>query len=170
MNIRRLEAEPARDAMLAISGDLDRAMGGPSVEASEPRRTVYVKSLRNTPDPLMRVLDAPDGFISTPQRDESTTPAQALMLMNGEWTLGRARALAERIAGEMSSAPAELKVGRVYRLCLGRHPAPDELQRSLALFDEVANGSEAGGEDSPLDPLASLCHVLLNANEFLYID
>jgi hypothetical protein len=140
------------------------------VEATEPRRTVYLKSLRNTPDPLMRVLDAPDGFISTPQRDESTTPAQALMLMNGEWSLGRAQALAERIAGEMGSAPAELKVGRAYRLCLGRYPAPDELQRSLALLDEVASGLAPGGEGSRPNPLASLCHVLLNANEFLYID
>ena len=80
--------------MLAVSGELDLAIGGSSVPADNERRTVYVKVIRNTPEPLMRAFDAPDGFTSTAQRDQSTTATQALTLMNGDWSLQRAEALA----------------------------------------------------------------------------
>ncbi len=62
MNIRRLEAEIIRDAMLAISGDLDLSIGGPSVASHQPRRSVYLKIIRNTPDPLMAHLTLRQGL------------------------------------------------------------------------------------------------------------
>ena len=170
MNIRRLDAELIRDTMLAISGDLDLSIGGPSVESSQPRRTVYLKIIRNEPDPLMRAFDAPDGFISTAHRDESTTPTQALMLMNGDWSLERANALAERIECEIISGEPRKQVTRAYRLCFGRTPEQGELRRSVSFLQNLAAEPGQSTAESSWQALTSLCHVLLNANEFLYTD
>ncbi len=167
MNIRRLEAEPIRDAMLAVTGELDRTVGGPSVDMDQPRRTVYLKVVRNTPEPLMRAFDAPDGFISTAQRDQTTTPAQALMLMNGDWSLQRADALAARLRRELPDAGFHDRVDRAFLLCFGRSPEGDELRRMEAFRDRVARSDPRGSTDRAL---AAICHVLLNANEFIYID
>ena len=169
MNIRRLEAEPVRDAMLSMGDELDLSMGGPSIEINRPRRTVYTKIIRNSPNPLLRAFDAPDGFISTAKREESTTPTQALMLMNGEWSMKRARAMANRIAVEMPHASSASRVTRAYRLCFGRSPSNDELVRSVVFLDDSQAAKQVSQKDER-HGLVSLCHILLNANEFLYID
>ena len=85
MNTRRLEAEPIRDAMLAsVSGELDLTAGtGPAEEATRPRRSVYTKVRRNKHDPLLDSFDAPDGSLSAAQRNATTTPTQALLMING---------------------------------------------------------------------------------------
>ena len=88
--VRRLDAEEIRDAILAVSGDLDPRMGGPAVEASRNRRTIETRIMRNAPDAMLSAFDAPDGSGSTPRRDTTTTSTQALMLLNGPWTLDRA--------------------------------------------------------------------------------
>jgi hypothetical protein len=96
-NLRRLEADQIRDAMLWASGELDPKTGGPSVDASKPRRTIYTKWLRNSRDPLIEAFDPPDPYNSTPQRNVTTTPMQSLVMINGPYALQRAQALAGRI-------------------------------------------------------------------------
>jgi hypothetical protein len=86
-SVRRLDAEEIRDAMLAVSGELDPRMGGPSEDPSRTRRTIETRIVRNAPDALLSAFDAPDGSGSTPRRDTTTTSTQALMLLNGTWTL-----------------------------------------------------------------------------------
>ncbi|SIO41147.1 Planctomycete cytochrome C [Singulisphaera sp. GP187] len=187
---RRLDVEPIRDAMLAVSGELDLAIGGPAVDADQPRRTVYSQVKRNKRDPLGEAFDAPDGSITTPQRDATVTPIQALLMINGSWTLDRAKAFATRL--QKDAGDDEARVELAYRLAFGRKPGPAEQAEALAFLHhqaqvaeptpkpEVADGEGAGaacnkpGESrsAEVDPAswADFCHALLNASEFLYID
>ncbi len=96
-NPRRLDAEQVRDALLAASGELDPKSGGPAEDGNGTRRSVYTMKKRNNPNELLRALDAPAGFASTAERQSTTTPTQALQLLNGDWLLARSRKLAARV-------------------------------------------------------------------------
>jgi hypothetical protein len=135
MNIRRLEAEEVRDAMLAVAGELDPNMGGPAVDTSKPRRTVYTKVMRNTRDPLLDVFDAPEGFVSTSQRNVTTTPTQALLMLNSQYALARAKALAAR-AQESQSTTDDEAVERAYEFVFCRKPTPAEKAAGLQFLHE----------------------------------
>ena len=137
MNPRRLEADQIRDAMLTATGELDASTGGASVDPSKPRRTVYTKWLRNSRDPLLEVFDPPDAYTSTPERNVTTTPSQALMLINGQYTLQRAQALATRIAQAHPNYDATT-VTTAYRLVLGREPVRNELPNATAFLEAQA--------------------------------
>jgi mono/diheme cytochrome c family protein len=184
MTPRRLDAEPIRDAMLAVSGELDPAAAGPGVEPSQPRRTVFTKVMRNTRDDLLEAFDAPDASLSTAQRNATVTPTQALLLINGPWSLERARAFASRVKAACPDDPAG-QIDLAFRLAFGRHPEPDERADALAFLDWKPSLAGEGGRaaagsggqtevrtPSPADPaaLADFCHALLNSNEFLYVD
>lgn len=176
---RRLEAEAIRDSMLAVSGLLDPAMGGPGVfpavpagteiqegrhwrksrgAADEYRRSVYIFARRLVRYPMLESFDAPLAIESCGRRQETVTPDQALELMNGSASAGFAQALAKRVANDAGQTPASL-VDRAYRLTLGRTPSAKEAARSVEF---LANAKEHGLED--------LCLSLLSASEFLYID
>ncbi len=113
---RRLDAEQARDAMLVASGELDLSEGGPSVSADQPRRSIYTMKKRNSQDEFLRSLDATANFTSVSERQSTTTPTQALYMMNGDWLLKRAGQLASR-AGSIE---------RAWELTLGRGMLPEE--------------------------------------------
>lgn len=171
---KRLEAEEVRDALLAVSGLLERSAGGPSVfpplpgkatdgsrawkEASpgsdRHRRGIYIFQRRNFRFPFLEAFDLPDSGMSCPRRLESTTSSQALALLNGEETLEAARALAEAIAADGRSP--EDPVAKAFRRVLGRSPRPEEL--------------DAGRELAEAESLETLCRALFNVNEFLFID
>lgn len=173
MPIRRLEAEQIRDTMLAISGELDLRQAGPSVDEDEPRRTVYTKVIRNTPNPLLRAFDGPDGFESTAQRDVTTTATQALMTLNGEWTLKRADAWAKRLQDEADEDAQ--RVEWAFRLALGRDVSAAQVAGGVAFIEQQSRRVRTtrpatSREEASRIALADLCHVILNSNEFLYID
>ena len=73
-HVRRLTAEQMRDAALMVSGELDQTVGGPSVDGSELRRSIYIKSFRNTPHSFLHAFDTANGLKSVAQRDTTTTP------------------------------------------------------------------------------------------------
>jgi mono/diheme cytochrome c family protein len=127
MNVRRLDAEQIRDATLAASGQLDLSVGGASVNASTPRRSIYTKFIRNSRDPLLAVFDGADGFVSTDRRNVTTTPTQALLMINGPWTRTRASAFAKRLRALEASSDGE-RIALAYRLACGRKPAAAELE------------------------------------------
>ena len=132
-NYRRLSAEQVRDAALAVSGALDRKMFGPSVPSTKPRRTIYTMLSRNTRDPLLEVFDAPDGYLSVPQRNSTTTPIQALLMINGDWMLGCAQALADRVRKtEVSSDESQAE--QVYKFVFGRSPTQRERLLTRSFF------------------------------------
>jgi hypothetical protein len=183
MNPRRLEAEQIRDAILAATGKLDLQTGGPSVRSTQPRRSIYTRMLRNTRDPLLEAFDAPDGILSSPQRYVSTTPMQALLMMNSPVVWQHAQALASRLERDRPGTPSG-QIDLLYRLLLGRAPTGGEQQAALSFLENQAKlpspKKPANSDDKKkqLEPaakapdraLADLCHVFLNANEFLYID
>jgi hypothetical protein len=182
---RRLEAEAIRDSMLAVSGLLDRTMGGPGVfpsvpagteiqegrhwrkstgDADEFRASVYIFARRLVRYPMLESFDAPLAFESCGRRQETVTADQALELMNGQAAARFAQALARRVAndsGQSHDALAE----RAYRLTLGRAPSAVELDRSRAFL--TAQSKLAGSGQSALE---DLCLNLLSSSEFLYID
>ncbi len=136
-NTRRLDAEQIRDAILSVTGELTPDAGGPSVDASAPRRTIYTKVLRNSHDPLLEVFDAPDSFSSLAQRNVTTTPTQSLLLLNSPASLKRAQAFAARLRRD-SSADEGRRVSDAYRLALGRAPRDGERASALAFIDRQA--------------------------------
>jgi hypothetical protein len=174
-NRQRLDAESLRDSMLVASGKLDLTMGGPSVQQfffkddhspvydyarfdpDDPanfRRSVYRFIVRSVPDPLMDRFDCPDVSMVSAKRTTTITAIQALAQMNNPFVLKQAEHLAERIQS-MSSAPAE-QVQLTYRLVLQRKPEPAE---RTALLDYL----ERFG-------LRNLCRLMLNTNEFIFVD
>jgi len=129
--IRRLEAEQIRDAILAVTGELKlEPAGGPSTDQLTPRRSIYSKWLRNAPDPLLNVFDLAEPFQSVAQRNVTTTPPQALLLLNSQMMLRHARAFAKRLEEEHPSSDEDM-VNAAYRLAFSREPKTAE--RSAAL-------------------------------------
>ncbi len=126
-NNHRLDAEQIRDAVLAVTGEIDLTAGGESVDPSKPRRTIYNKVVRNTRDPVLDVFDEPEGFASMAQRNVTTTPTQSLLMINSKWSLARARAFAERLRKEDSADEGEIVID-AFRLVFGRDPKPAEIE------------------------------------------
>ena len=161
---RRLEAEAVRDAMLAASGRLDLQMGGPSFKGvtyandspgpDSNRRTVYRMNVNSGKDPLLDAFDCPDPAVKTPRRGVTTTPLQALELMNNAFVQRQAKGLAER-ALRMAGNDVNAAIEAAYSLALGRKPSPDEAKTAQAAARER--------------DLASVCWALLNSTEFVYV-
>lgn len=128
---RRLDAEQARDAMLMASGELNLSMGGEVLDSKATRRSMYVTKKRNNQDEFLRSLDAPAGFISVSERQSTTTPTQALYMMNGDWVLTRARMLASRVK----------TVEDAWSYTLGRAPTPEEKRVATDFIVKRAGGS-----------------------------
>lgn len=154
---RRLDAEQIRDAMLTVSGELDGKRGGPSSDQNSVRRTIYTKVIRNRRDPFLDVFDAPDNFNSTAQRNRTTTPTQSLLMINGSWTLKRANQFANRIS---QLKTVRQKVELAYQLAYSRKPTDLEIKSADAFL----------AEQPGMQGLVDFCHVLLNSNEFVYVD
>jgi hypothetical protein len=171
---RRLEAEAVRDAMLAVSGQLNRQLGGPSFQPFDVipfpanayaiadkvgpefnRRTIYRMNVNSGKDPLLDAFDCPDPSVKTPRRGVTTTPLQALGLMNGSFVQRQASHLADRAAAAAAPHDLAAAVRTAWRLALGRTPSPTEEQRA------VAAARERG--------LSSVCWALLNTTEFVYV-
>ncbi|MBI5692383.1 MAG: PSD1 domain-containing protein [Verrucomicrobia bacterium] len=160
---RRLAAEELRDASLAVSGELNRTLGGIPVrpeinreaalqprqvmgtfaEAWQPspqpeqrhRRSLYALRIRGQPDPFMEVFNAPNADLSCETREASTVTPQVFALFNSEASLARAVAWAERLRRETASRPAAVQ--RAFALAFGRAPTPAELQQSLAHWEAM---------------------------------
>jgi Protein of unknown function (DUF1553)/Protein of unknown function (DUF1549)/Concanavalin A-like lectin/glucanases superfamily len=170
---RRLEGEAVRDAMLSVSGQLNPQIGGPSFrpftvtvfnsafytltdtpDPEQNRRTLYRINVESAKSPLLEAFDCPDPSTKTPRRAVTTTPLQALALMNNSFVLRQARCFCERVRKEAGGDP-EAQVRRAYLLAFGRPPTKAEMERAAPLAKKY--GPE------------TLCWVLLNASEFLYL-
>lgn len=175
-NRRRLDAESLRDAVLAVAGTLNTKMGGRPVlpplseeerlgmwdrddwpESLDPseheRRSVYIFAKRQFPYPMFKTFDAPDPAVSCGRRAVTTVAPQALTLLNSEFMLRSARALAQRLEADPT---AEQMVDRAWDLAFSRPPEADEREHALEML------ARAGSEEFSL--------MLFNLNEFVYID
>ena len=180
----RLEAEVMRDALLAVGGNIDLAMFGPSVpvpgssavpmkkkdtpaevKSSPNRRGIYLQVKRSKQDALLALFDAPDASQSLGERPETTVASQALAFMNSPFVRGQAGLLAQRVAG----ADLNQSIEAAYRTALGRRPTAEEASRAVRFIEKSA-ASRPGDKTAASTALADFCLVLLCSNEFLYID
>ncbi len=157
MNAVRLDAEQARDALLAISGELNTTAGGPGVESSQPRRSIYTRKIRNSQDDFLHSLDAPPGFQSVSERDATNTALQSLLMINGDWPLLRARNMAARLMKEIGSTP-EIIVSRAYELAYSRPPTAVEITAATRFLRTQSalptqDAHERRHTFTPIDPL-----------------
>ncbi len=166
----RLEAEPLRDAILAVSGRLDRTMFGPgSLDEGMPRRSIYFFIKRSKLIPWMTQFDWPDSLQGMGQRVNTTVAPQALLLMNNPHVRDNAMAFASRVMEE-ASGPAGA-VQRAYLLSLGRKPAPQEIRDALDfLTSQSRSYSSVGGENAERLAMADFCQTLFSLNEFMYVE
>jgi hypothetical protein len=161
MNRRRLEAEPLRDGLLAIAGDLDLRMAGPSIrDLNNSRRTLYLMTIRSDRSNYRMLFDAPDPVSIAEKRIDSTVAPQALFLLNHPSVLRATEDLVRWIRAE-GDADDQARIEKLYRLLYGRPPVADEVK--LGLRSLVSAGDATAAWER-------YCQVLLCANEFVYVD
>lgn len=178
MNRTRLDAESLRDAILAITGKIDYSMGGPSVmqfhfEDPDPgvtpkvdyarfdvdspasfRRSIYRWIFRTLPDPFMDAMDCPDSSQLAPARNSSVTALQALSMLNNRFMVRQSEHFAERVASRTGDVSDQIRYA--FQLALGREPSHQELA-------DLKPYAETHG-------MANVCRLLLNTNEFLFVN
>ena len=166
---RRLEAEPIRDALLALSGRLDSTMfGAGTLDPNMRRRSVYFFIKRSQLIPSMMLFDWPEHLVGIGQRASTTTAPQALLFMNSP--LGRecAASLAARVCGEPG---IEGPVRHAYKLAVGRNPSA--LEARLAV-DFLARQTSAYAAENKPEParaaLVDFCQTLLSMSETIYVN
>jgi hypothetical protein len=168
---RRLEAEVIRDALLAVSGELDAKMFGPgTLDAASKRRSIYFTVKRSKLVPMMQVFDAPEALGGVADRPTTTIAPQALLMMNNPQVRGWARSMAKRIAPDgKTSVEDAVKAG--YLLALGRPPSAEEHADTTAFVrGQMESYQKDGKNDGRELALADLCQVLMCLNEFVYVD
>jgi|UniRef100_UPI0037840040 hypothetical protein len=127
-SMRRLEAEAIRDSIVTLSGKLDTTLYGESVGSGDPRRSIYVKVIRNALDPFLTTFDLPVPFSARGKRDTTNVPAQSLTLLNDSKVIDWSRSWALRSA----DAKDEVRVRQMFRQAYSRDASDDEVKQSLA--------------------------------------
>jgi cytochrome c553 len=189
---RRLDAEALRDAILFTSGQLNPVMFGPGARArpgdvalapeaarsplavregpQQWRRSIYLAVSRNNPSVLLESFDAPPPACPCDKRTNTTVPTQALVLLNAPFMIEQADHLARRVKKEVGSDPAK-QIDKLYQICLGRAAASIEIERAIKFLNDPNIRIRPGRpKTDDLGALADLAHVMLNLNEFIYIE
>ena len=193
MPLRRLESEAIRDSVLAVSGMLNRASGGPPVPVkavdggiveidtqkmptptSAFRRTIYVVSRRNYHMAELRVFDQPSVATNCTQRTKSAVVLQSLTLLNGRFAQEQSEYFAQRVIRSAGDAEAQ-RITLAFRLAMSRGPAIEELALGKTLIARQTTLYRQ--TDKTLTPgaaadlaLRDLCQMLLNTSRFLYVE
>jgi mono/diheme cytochrome c family protein len=168
---RRLEAEVIRDALLAVSGPLEERQFGPgTLGPNHKRRSIYFFVKRSQLVPTMVLFDGPDALQGVEQRTTTTIAPQALLLMNSAMVRGCAEGLARRLAPASENGVADA-VREGYATALGRAPTAKELDASVAFVQEqLASYHGDGKKDARHLALTDFCQVLMDLNEFIYVE
>jgi hypothetical protein len=187
-DMRRLSAEEVRDSVLAVNGSLNRQLGGPSIYTEVPaavlatasmpqhawgesppeqrtRRSIYIFIKRSLIEPVLGTFDLADTDSSCPVRFATTVPTQALTMLNSEFFNKQAEIFAQRLVKEAGDRPAD-QVRLALQLALSREPRAAEIERGVAL---LRDWQEHDGL-APEKALEYLCLMVLNLNEFVYLD
>lgn len=183
--VQRLDAESIRDAMLAISGDLDDAIGGPPVmlegidgygskgevtpveSPGRQRRTLYVQRRRSVLPSFLQVFDLPAITATCAERPRSTVALQSLAQLNSAFSRDRAAALADRLVD--AAGDDEGRIRLAFTLCTGREPGSADLAAAVAFLREQ-EAIYAPAAAAPRRALVDLCQILFASNAFLTIE
>ena len=192
-NVRRLEAEPLRDAILAVSGQLDTTMGGSllhvknreyffdhtSLDATNydsPRRSIYLPVVRNHLYDVFSLFDYSDASVTNGDRPTSTVAPQALFMMNSQFLLAACTALAEQLLSRDAQDERQ-RIQHLYEHVIGRPASDDEIDQAEQFLRQFAqtveptsDGTDQTGTDQTgTDSWAAFCHILIASNEFIYL-
>jgi mono/diheme cytochrome c family protein len=170
---RRIEAEVIRDSILTVTGKLDPKIGGQGFSGFEVemenvrhfhpkstygpedfRRMIYMTKVRQEQESVFGSFDCPDASQVTPKRSRSTTPLQALNLLNSSFVIEQAGFFTERLQNEAPNL-TDGKVKLAFALCFGRQPTDEELADSSTFIEQAG--------------LTQFCRAMLNANEFVFV-
>jgi len=184
-NVRRLEAEAVRDALLAVSGQLDGQMGGSLLtvknrafffdhtskdmtDYSSRRRSLYLPVVRNNVYDVFQLLDFPDPAIPSGDRSTTTIAPQALLMLNSDLMIDAAANLADRLLA--SAGTNEDRNRKLYEIAYGRPATTAETTDAVA-FLAAAEKSLTAAEQSQRqrEAWSALCQTVLAANEFVYV-
>ena len=185
---QRLDAESIRDTMLALGGNLDLSAPKPHPFPPEKdwkftqhnpfkavydtnQRSVYLMTQRIQRHPYLALFDGADPSASTPARPTSTTPVQALYLLNDAFVHDQARRIAARIIAEASTP--DLRLQRAAQLILSRPLATDEVEFGKSFLTTVTPKLRESGtpeKETELAAWQSYVRSLFRVNEFVYID
>jgi hypothetical protein len=186
--MRRLTSEEIRDSILAVSGKLNLTMAGPSIYPPIPkevlagqsrpgtgwrtsppeeaaRRSIYIHVKRSLQVPILAQFDQADTDSSCPVRFTTTVPAQALGMLNGAFSNEQADFFAQRLKKEAPEGLEE-QIRRAVSLTTGRTPSAAEVNLNVAFVRHMREKSQLDEQQA----LRLLCLVMLNANEFIYVD
>ena len=181
---RRLSGEELRDSLLTASGQLDRTPGGPhpfppeagwnytqhvpfSTFYDTDKRSVYLVSLRNRRHPFLGLFDGADPNATTPQRQDTTVPTQALYFLNDSFF----HAQADKVAGLALAKPEAARLDELFRVAFQRSPTAKDRDTAAAFLARYAGAlTDTPLADRPKAAWAALARILLASNEFLYLD
>ena len=185
--LRRLEAEAIRDSVLAVSGQLDRRLFGPSVTPhvtehqqergrpesgpllGEGRRNIYIEVRRNFLSPMFLAFDYPVPTSTLGGRGSSTVPSQALIMMNNAFVREQARSWG---IGLLSSPETtSTKIAGMFLAALGRPPSPEDVEDAQSFLQDQRelHLKESSPYQAKLASWSDLGHVLLNSTEFIFV-
>ena len=188
--MKRLEGEVIRDAILAVSGRLDRTPFGPSIPIhltpfmqgrgrpsnsgpidGDGRRSIYISVRRNFLSPMMLAFDTPSPFSTVGRRTISNVPAQALILMNDPLVIDQAKRWADRLLADSSQTP-EQRIDALYLTGLARKATDVEKLEAMAFLNAYLEQSSQAPDAAELtrEAWANLCHVMFNVKEFIFVE
>ncbi len=187
-NRRRISAEEMRDAILAVSGNLDRTRGGPHPFPAEwkwrysqhrpfvanypsRRRSIYLMQQRIRLHPYLGIFDGADTNVATGKRKVSTSPLQALFVLNSEFMHEQSRVFADRMMRTESSQ--KKRIDLAFRLTMGRHATAAEINEAKDYLQAVGSALKRSGvslDRRTREAWASYLRVLLSSNEFVFVD
>jgi mono/diheme cytochrome c family protein len=188
-DVRRLTAEEIRDSVLAANGTLNLAMYGPGVFPPIPkavmqgqsrpgegwgkstpeeacRRSVYVHAKRSLRVPIIESFDGAETDKACPVRFVTVQPTQALGMINGEFLNEEATKLATRVTKDVGNEDVAKRVALAFRLVTSRQPGKADVDRGVDLYQKLTSADGA----SPDQAMRYVCLVMLNLNEFVYVD
>ena len=189
-DVRRLEAEAIRDAMLSLSGQLDRTIGGPPIEGVKSinlsvaevaknfavyerskRRSIYLPVIRTTIYDKLTLYDFPSSNNPVGRRAVTTVPTQALMMMNSDFVAKQAELIVSQILDSGNFHSKEQIVNQLYLTLFTREVTTNEITQALEFLEAFSKlPTPANTTDNPLrSAWIGLCHTLLMSNEFVYI-
>lgn len=164
---QRLDVEGWRDAMLLVTGQLNLAVGGPSQnlnDANHRRRTLYSSVSRHDLNAMLRLFDFPDPNLTSERRSLTTVPMQQLFMLNSDFMVRQARALAARLNAQ-PDADDTAKVLMAYELVFQREPSSEEREFCVEFVRKAGEDRQA-----KLSPWEQFAQALLAANEFMFVD
>jgi len=189
MNMRRLEAEPLRDALLFVSGRLDRTMGGSLLQTENrdwvtrfesidpnnydiPRRSVYLPVVRNALHDVFQIFDYQNASLLSGDRPTTSVAPQALFMMNSQFALDCADCLAGELLARHPSVDDGARIQKLYFTVFGRPPSARELDQARLYIARLEEGLSVMGTDVGVRRQQAwqlLCQVMLASNQFVYV-